>query len=206
MPSLARSQVCLVLFNSHLSSIFYHSLHQSFDIQITARTRSVSRSRPTRLLVPAESLVLPFCSYNDNRIASTIISSSAIAPLAPADLPLGNRSVRANLPEGVDDGDEDNDDCKARSRLGRFFLSFFLCDAESADPSIMNAVACKALAAADFRAKCCLAALSLMAQSGRIRSVVTTSGAFGGSEPLLRGATVGSLLERPIPDRCGPGI
>lgn len=44
------------------------------------------------------------------------------------------------------------------------------------------AAVCSAVAAADLRAACALAVASLLAQSGRILSVVTTSGALADSE------------------------
>jgi hypothetical protein len=58
---------------------------------------------------------------------------------------------------------------------------------ESVWPFIRYAAVCSAVAAADLRAACALAVASLFAQSGRILSVVTTSGAFADREvPRLR--------------------
>ena len=57
---------------------------------------------------------------------------------------------------------------------------------ESGWPFIRYAAVCRAVAAADRRAACALAVASLVAQSGRTLSVVTTSGAFADKDvPLL---------------------
>lgn len=65
------------------------------------------------------------------------------------------------------------------------------CVALAAELSSRNALACSAVACADLRAACARADANRMLQSGRILSIVTTSGEFAGTDPRRRAGWLG---------------